>query len=101
MDSQARERAKEHFAGLIQEQLTRIERMKKEEEWVDYADLSPIIVGVCGGDGIGPYISREAQRTLEFLLAQEIDGGRVTFRTIEGLTIENRAAHNQATPQDV
>jgi isocitrate dehydrogenase (NAD+) len=101
MDSQALERAKEHFAGLVQEQLARIERMKQEEEWVDYARLNPIIIGVCGGDGIGPYISREAQRVLEFLLAQEIDGGRVTFRTIEGLTIENRAAQNKAIPDDV
>jgi isocitrate dehydrogenase (NAD+) len=101
MDSQALERAKEHFAGLIQEQLARIERMKKEEEWVDYSRLRPIIIGVCGGDGIGPYISREAQRVLEFLLAQEIDGGRVTFRPIEGLTIENRAAQNKAIPDDV
>ena len=101
MDSQALEKAKEHFAGLVQEQLARIERMKKEEEWVDYARLNPIIIGVCGGDGIGPYISREAQRVLEFLLAQELDGGRVTFRVIEGLTIENRAAQNRAIPDDV
>ena len=101
MDSQALERAKEHFAGLIQEQLTRIERMKTEEEWVDYADLRPVIIGVCGGDGIGPYISREAQRVLEFLLAQQIDGGRIAFRIIEGLTIENRAAQNKAIPDDV
>jgi len=101
MDSQALERAKEHFAGLIQEQLARIERMKKEEDWVDYTRLKPIIIGVCGGDGIGPYISREAQRVLEFLLAQELDGGRVTFRVIEGLTIENRAAQNRAIPDDV
>ncbi len=101
MESQALERAKEHFAGLVQEQLARIERMKQEEEWVDYARLQPIIIGVCGGDGIGPYISREAQRVLEFLLAQEIDGGRVTFRVIEGLTIENRATQNKAIPDDV
>ena len=101
MDSQALERAKEHFAGLIQEQLARIERMKKEEEWVDYAASTPIIIGVCGGDGIGPYISREAQRVLEFLLAREIESGKVTFRIIEGLTIENRAAQNKAIPDDV
>jgi isocitrate dehydrogenase (NAD+) len=101
MDSQALEGAKEHFAALIQEQLNRIERMKKEEEWIDYSSLQPIVIGVCGGDGIGPYISREAQRVLEFLLAQEIDGGRITFRVIEGLTIENRAAQKRAIPDDV
>jgi len=101
MDSQALERAKEHFAGLIQEQLTRIERMKKEEKWIDYGRLKPIIIGVCGGDGIGPYISREAQRVLQLLLTPEIDSGAVTIRVIEGLTIENRAAQNKAIPDDV
>jgi isocitrate dehydrogenase (NAD+) len=101
MDSQAIERAKEHFAGLVQEQLDRIERMKSDEEWIDYSNFSPIIIGVCGGDGIGPFISREAQRVLEFLLAHEVDGGRITFRPIEGLTIENRAAQNKAIPDDV
>ena len=101
MDSQALERAKEHFAGLIQEQLARIERMKKEEDWVDYTRLKPIIIGVCGGDGIGPYISREAQRVLEFLLKPDIASARVALRVIEGLTIENRAAQNRAIPDDV
>ncbi len=101
MDSQALERAKEHFAGLIQEQLARIERMKTEEEWVDYSRLTPIVIGICGGDGIGPYISRQAQRVLEHLLKPELESGRVTFRPIEGLTIENRAAQNKALPDDV
>jgi isocitrate dehydrogenase (NAD+) len=101
MDSQALERAKEHFAGLIQEQLARIERMKREEQWVDYGELQPIIIGLCGGDGIGPYISREAQRVLELLLASEMESGRVDLRVIEGLTIENRAAQNKAIPDDV
>ena len=101
MDSQALERAKEHFASLIQEQIARIECMKKEEEWVDYSELQPIIIGLCGGDGIGPYISREAQRVLEFLLTSEMESGKVDLRTIEGLTIENRAAQNKAIPDDV
>ena len=101
MDNQALQRAKEHFAGLVQEQLARIERMKKEEEWLDYSRLKPIIIGVCGGDGIGPYISRDAQRVLESLLAPEMKRGSVAFRTIDGLTIENRAAQNKAIPDDV
>ena len=101
MDNQALQRAKEHFAGLVQEQLARIERMKKEEEWLDYSRLKPIIIGVCGGDGIGPYISRDAQRVLESVLAAEMKRGSVAFRTIDGLTIENRAAQNKAIPDDV
>jgi isocitrate dehydrogenase (NAD+) len=95
------ERAKEHFGRLLEEQLARVERMKADEGWVDYATLNPIVIGVCGGDGIGPYISAEAQRVLEHLLAPEVESGKVVFRTIEGLTIENRAAVGKAIPDDV
>ncbi len=101
MDKQAVERAKEHFGQVVEEQLERIERMKKGEDWVDYGKVKPIIIGVCWGDGIGPYISREAQRVLEFLLQPELGSGKVVFKTIEGLTIENRAAKNAAIPDDV
>jgi isocitrate dehydrogenase (NAD+) len=101
MDTQAIERAKEHFAEVIKEQLERIERMKAAEDWVDYSKVKPIIIGVCWGDGIGPYISRETQRILEFLLKPELESGKVVFKTIEGLTIENRAARGKAIPDDV
>ncbi|MGD0205920.1 MAG: isocitrate/isopropylmalate family dehydrogenase, partial [Dehalococcoidia bacterium] len=101
MDRQVLERAEEHFAGLLQEQLERIERMKKDEGWVDYEKVKSIVIGVCWGDGIGPYICRQAQRVLEFLLKPELESGKVVFKTIEGLTIENRAKHNKAIPDDV
>jgi isocitrate dehydrogenase (NAD+) len=101
MDREAIERAKEHFGRVLEEQLERVERMKKGEDWADYSKLKPIIVGVCWGDGIGPYISREAQRVLEFLLEPELKSGKVVFKTIEGLTIENRAAQSAAIPDDV
>ena len=101
MDTQAIERAKDHLAELIKEQLKRVERMKKAEDWVDYEKVKPIIIGVCGGDGIGPYIAQEAQRIMEFLLKPELESGKVVFKTIEGLTIENRAAQNKAIPDDV
>ncbi len=101
MDTQVLERAKEHFAGLIEAQLERIERMKKDEGWVDYEKVKPIIIGVCWGDGIGPYICQQTQRILEFLLKPELESGKVVFKTIEGLTIENRAKHNKAIPDDV
>ncbi len=95
------ERAKQHFADLVTEQLERIERMKQAEDWVDYAALKPIIIGFCGGDGIGPYIADETRRLLERMLADEIASGRVEMRTIEGLTIENRFKHMKAIPDDV
>jgi isocitrate dehydrogenase (NAD+) len=101
LTNEAIERAKEHFGRLLEEQLARVERMKADEGWVDYASMQPIVVGVCGGDGIGPFITAEAQRVLEHLLAPEVGSGRVVFRTIEGLTIENRAAVGKAIPDDV
>ena len=101
MSNEAIERAKEHFGRLLEAQIARIEQMKRGEEPLDFASLKPIIIGVCGGDGIGPYISKEAQRVLEYLLADEVRSGKVEFRTIEGLTIENRAAQNKAIPDDV
>jgi isocitrate dehydrogenase (NAD+) len=101
LTNEAIEGAKEHFGRLIEEQLARVQRMKQDEQWADYAAMNPIVIGVCGGDGIGPYISAEAQRVLEYLLAPEVENGKVVFQTIEGLTIENRAAVGKAIPDDV
>ncbi len=97
----ALERAKEHFEKLILEQLERIERMKQDTEWIDYKSLKPIIIGVVGGDGIGPFITKEARRVVEYLLADEIKNGKIEIRDIEGLTIERRAQVMKAVPDDV
>ncbi|TDI86933.1 MAG: isocitrate/isopropylmalate dehydrogenase family protein [Caldithrix sp.] len=93
--------AKNHFANLIKQQLKRVESMKKEIDWVNYGSLSPIIIGICGGDGIGPFIAEQAQRVLGFLLKEEHDAEKVEFRIIEGLTIEKRAEVGKAIPDDV
>jgi len=95
------EEAKEHFGKILEEQLERVERMKKAEEWIDYTKLKPIIIGIIGGDGIGPYISKEAKRVLEFLLKKEAENGKVEFKVIKGLTIENRAKVMKAIPDDI
>ncbi|MFQ6110085.1 MAG: isocitrate/isopropylmalate family dehydrogenase, partial [Candidatus Aminicenantales bacterium] len=42
-----------------------------------------------------------ARRVLEFLLADELKSGKIELRNIEGLTIENRAKHNKAIPDDI
>ena len=95
------ERAKQHFGTVLEQQLERVERLKSEGEWTDYSAISPIVIGMIGGDGIGPTISEETRRVLEYLLREEVEGGKVKFRTIEGLTIENRAAKMQSIPDDV
>jgi isocitrate dehydrogenase (NAD+) len=101
MDNSAIEKAKDHFGQIIEEQLSRVEAMKKAADWIDYSKVKPIIVGVIGGDGIGPYIAKESRRVLEFLLQGEIEKGKIEIRDIEGLTIENRSKHNKAIPDDV
>lgn len=95
------EKAKQHFTTLVTEQLERVERMKHAEDWIDYSKLKPIIIGVCWGDGIGPIISQDTQRILAFLLEDELKSGKIEFKTIDGLTIENRAKHKKAIPDDV
>ena len=95
------EKAKQHFETLVKEQLERVEYMKKSEDWTDYSTLKPIIIGIIGGDGIGPEISKHAKNILEFLLKDELLSGKVEFRVIEGLTIENRAKAVKAIPDDV
>ena len=93
--------AVEKFEAMLRSQLERNEKICATKDFIDYAALDKIVIGVCGGDGIGPRITASARRVLEYLLADEVKAGRVEFRDIEGLTIENRAAHNQAIPDDV
>ncbi len=93
--------AGDHFAQLVKEQLARVEKMKAAEEAVDFSKLDKIIIGSCGGDGIGPAITEQAERVLRAVLKEDIDKGRIEFKTIEGLTIENRIAKMQPIPDDV
>lgn len=98
---EAIKRAQEKFGEVLKEQLGRVKRIKKEEDWIDYSKISPIIIGVAGGDGIGPYITKEALRVLRFLLNEEEKDGKVEFRKIEGLTIENRVKVRKPIPDEV
>ncbi len=89
------------FEQLLEQQAARVERLKNEGDFVDYAGLDKLIIGVVGGDGIGPMITAQAQRVMEYLLADDIAAGKIELRTIEGLTIENRVAVMKAIPDDV
>jgi isocitrate dehydrogenase (NAD+) len=95
------EAAKTHFGKIIEEQLARVERLKQQPDWLDFSQVKPIKIGMIGGDGIGPTIAIESQRVLEYLLRDQVSSGKVEFRTIEGLTIENRAKHLKSIPDDV
>jgi len=101
MDNAAIARAKEHFGKLLEVQMKRMEKVKAAPDWVDYKKISPIKIGIIAGDGIGVYIAAESKRVLGSLLGDEVKAGKVVIKDIEGLTIENRAAHNKAIPDDV
>lgn len=94
-------RAEQHFAGILDVQLKRVKRLKKAEGWIDYGKLHPLIIGILGGDGIGPYITSEAQRVLEHILKDEVSRGKVEFRVIEGMTIEKRSEVMKPIPDDI
>ena len=89
------------FESLLKAQLERNDRIKATKDFTDYAKLDKIVIGVCGGDGIGPVITAESARVLKYMLADEVKSGKIEFRNIDGLTIENRIAHMQAIPDDV
>lgn len=95
------EEAKEKFGQLLTEQLQRVEDMKNQGDFIDYKSLDQIIIGVCGGDGIGPAITAQAQRVLEYLIKDDVKTGKVVFKNIEGLTIERRATEKAAIPPAV
>ena len=100
-DKQAIEAAKAHFGTVLQEQLERVDRLRSEVEWIDFESVHPIIVGMIGGDGIGPTISEVTQRVVGHLIRDQLAGGKVVLKVIEGLTIENRADKKKSIPDDV
>ena len=91
----------EKFRKILESQLSRVEDMKNQGDFTDYSSLDTIRIGICGGDGIGPIISKEASSILKYLLADEVKSGKVEFVEIDGLTLENRLACGKAIPDDV
>lgn len=89
----------EAFQKLLEEQLERIAHMDSEK--VDFSAKEVVTIGILDGDGIGPQIMAQAVRVLQTLLREEIAKGSVVLKKIEGLTIENRLAKNQAVPEEV
>jgi isocitrate dehydrogenase (NAD+) len=101
MDNAAIERAKDHFGKILEAQMKRMEQVKSAPDWIDYSKVKPIKIGIIGGDGIGPFIAKNAKRVLEFMLKDEAKSGQVVVNDIEGLTIEHRAACMKPIPDDV
>ena len=82
------DRACEHFKKLLIVQQNRLETLQIEKK--DYSKIKTVTIGIIDGDGIGPIIMNQAVRVLEKLLADEIAGGSIILKRIEGLNIERR-----------
>ncbi len=88
------------FKELLTAQLARQEKMEQGAAATDFTKLSTITIGLCPGDGIGPLITAQTVKVLKKLLSEELASGKVILKDIEGLTIENRLALNEAVPAD-
>jgi isocitrate dehydrogenase (NAD+) len=93
--------ALDKFESVLREQLERVNSINTSKDFSNYAEMDKIVIGVCGGDGIGPIITNEAYRVLRFILKDAEDSGRVAYTIIDDLTIENRAKVGKAIPEDV
>ena len=98
MYQEAIEQAVAHYRELLLSQVDRAEKMNNAQA-PEKKDKT--VIGIVGGDGIGPIIVAQAQRALEALLQDEIKAGKIELRSIEGLTLENRMAVGKAVPDDV
>ena len=54
------------FEKVLRSQLERVERINASKDVVDYDKLPVITIGICGGDGIGPVITKASQDVLEY-----------------------------------
>lgn len=95
------ENAIEQFRELLSEQCARAVKLAEEKDGVDFSSKKEIVIGVVDGDGIGPVIMKEARNLLQELLRDEIASGKVRWKDIEGLTVENRLEKGQSIPDDV
>lgn len=93
------EKALEHFAAILKEQMDRIANMSGEK--TDFSMKDMITIGIIDGDGIGPIIMEQAVRVLYALLSEKIKAGKIKIQKIDGLTIENRLKLGKPVPDDV
>lgn len=92
------EQAVAQYRALLEGQIARAEGMNAAAQ---AEQKKTTVIGIVGGDGIGPIITAQAERVLRVLLAQELAAGEVELRVIDGLTIENREKVGKAVPDDV
>ena len=93
--------AQEKFGALIENESSRIEKMKQGSMPTDFSKKEKIIIGVLPGDGVGPILMEQAMRVLGELVGKEIAEKKIEIRTIEGMDIATRVAKLESLPEDV
>lgn len=92
--------AKAKFAEIETYLYEKNAALQEETDFIDYSKLDPMVIGIVGGDGIGPFITAEARRVLETLLEDRLKAGKVVFQEISGLTLENRLKTGATIPPE-
>ena len=95
------EEAVGRFRQILEEQVDRAERISRPAKWIDYSKLDKVVIGIIGGDGIGPIIAKETVRVLRQVLRDEFSSGKIELREIGGLAIENRIRLMKPLPDEV
>lgn len=89
------------FNAIIEQQLKRVEALKNAPAPVDFTKLEKVKIGFVDGDGVGPIITDSCRKVLGELLKDSIASGKIEFKDIEGLTIENRVEKLNTLPDEV
>lgn len=95
------EAAKESFGKMLMEQYERNARIAERASKAAEKAEESVVIGLAAGDGIGPIIMERTKAVLETLLADELAEGRISFKDIDGFTIENRLAKGETVPAEV
>jgi isocitrate dehydrogenase (NAD+) len=92
--------ARDQFEDLMLDQLGRVDTLRQKSEKPAKKD-GPLVIGVCGGDGIGPMITQAALELLKYMVRDDLLNKKVQFSYINNLTLEHRLLHKKAIPDDV
>lgn len=95
-------KACDHFKTILEEQFTRLSSISTNTSKKALDQQKEITLGFCWGDGIGPIICKQAQHVLETIIKHNKNTTQqIKIITIDNLTIENRAHHKKAIPDDI
>ena len=80
-DAKIIDEAVEKFRALMESQLARAKKIKEDKEFTDYDALDTIVIGICGGDGIGPIITK-VKEYLRFYLKTKLQAAKLSLKKL-------------------